>query len=194
MTELSIPDGVEVMEITGPLFFGAGEELRKAFRIEKEFAPRIRILRLRNVPAIDASGLMIRRDMVQEAQGLNVQLFFAAVQPNVMEAMKQIGLTKMLGESNIFPNVVVALNRAQAILGQQMVPLTERLRIGGEPMVIQARDIYDAVQQVGDSLTFPVEIKKRITQALLERETLMPTTLGYGFCFPHPREMNVLPP
>jgi len=194
MTELSIPDGVEVMEITGPLFFGAAEELRKAFRIEKEFAPRIRILRLRNVPAIDASGLMILRDMVQEAQGLNVQLFFAAVQPNVMEAMKKIGLTKMLGESNIFPNVVVALNRAQAILGQQMVPLTERLRIGGEPMVIQARDIYDAVQQVGDSLTFPVEIKKRITQALLVRETLMPTTLGYGFCFPHPREMNVLPP
>ena len=51
-----VPAGVEVYEINGPLFFGVADRLKDILS-HMEPAPRVFILRMRRVPAIDASGL-----------------------------------------------------------------------------------------------------------------------------------------
>src|SRR3990172_6672431 len=51
-----VPDGVEVFEIRGPFFFGAVSKFRDAVRIV-ESPPKIIIIRMRDVPAIDSTGI-----------------------------------------------------------------------------------------------------------------------------------------
>ncbi|HEY4641451.1 MAG TPA: SulP family inorganic anion transporter, partial [Thermoanaerobaculia bacterium] len=51
-----IPKGVEIYEVNGPFFFGAADKIREVVgKIEKP--PRVLILRMRNVPAVDATGI-----------------------------------------------------------------------------------------------------------------------------------------
>jgi len=51
-----VPDGVEVFEINGPFFFGAVSKFRDALNII-ENPPKVLIIRMRNVPAIDGTGI-----------------------------------------------------------------------------------------------------------------------------------------
>src|SRR5690606_20516386 len=63
----SVPPGVQVYEINGPFFFGAAETFKEQVsRIDKR--PRVLILRMRHVPAIDSTGLHALSDLVRRSQ------------------------------------------------------------------------------------------------------------------------------
>jgi len=55
----SVPNGVEVFEINGPFFFGAAEQFKDTLN-QVARKPKVLIIRLRDVPAIDATGLHVR--------------------------------------------------------------------------------------------------------------------------------------
>ena len=63
----TVPEGVEVYEINGPFFFGAVTKFKEAMRMVEK-PPKIRIIRMRNVPAIDASGLNMLREVMTESR------------------------------------------------------------------------------------------------------------------------------
>ncbi|MBK7105464.1 MAG: sulfate permease [Ignavibacteriae bacterium] len=111
-----IPVGVEVFEINGPFFFGAAKKFKdQMFAIEKP--PKIRIIRMRNVPAIDATGLQTLKDFYIDAKRQKTKLILSGVHTQPLMAMTQAGLLEIYGEDNIFGNIDDALDHARGMLG-----------------------------------------------------------------------------
>ncbi len=63
-----IPAGVEIFQVSGPFFFGAADKFKSAIRrVEKK--PEVLILRMRQVGAIDSTGLRILEDLFEKVRG-----------------------------------------------------------------------------------------------------------------------------
>jgi anti-anti-sigma regulatory factor len=72
-----IPKGVEIYEVNGPFFFGAADKIREVVgEIEK---PRALILRMRNVPAIDATGIHALEQLALKCKSQGTMLILAEV-------------------------------------------------------------------------------------------------------------------
>ncbi|MDZ4257485.1 MAG: SulP family inorganic anion transporter [Gemmatimonadales bacterium] len=76
----TIPAGVEVYEINGPFFFGAAESFRNAM-MQVADAPAVLIIRMRHVPAIDATGLHALQTLIRQMKSCNTRVLFAEIQP-----------------------------------------------------------------------------------------------------------------
>jgi SulP family sulfate permease len=129
-----IPHGVLVYEINGPFFFGAAETFKDTVG-RTMGRPRVLILRLRNVPAIDATGMNALRDVVHRTRRDKTIVLLSDVHAQPMIAMGRSGLLDEVGDDQIFGNVDDALNRARRELGlpeeeppQSAVPTVERER------------------------------------------------------------------
>jgi Sulfate permease and related transporters (MFS superfamily) len=114
----TIPAGVEVYEINGPFFFGAVEKFKEAMElIEKP--PKIRIIRMRSVPAIDSTGLHVLEELFHDSQKEKTSVIFSGVHHQPLIAFEQAGYIKLFGEENIKPNIDEALERAKEILASK---------------------------------------------------------------------------
>jgi SulP family sulfate permease len=111
-----VPEGVQVYEITGPFFFGAAEMFKdRVGRIAGK--PKVLILRLRHVPAIDSTGLHALREMVRRSRQEGTLVILSDVHAQPVVALERAGMYDELGEENIHGNIDDALNRARAHLG-----------------------------------------------------------------------------
>ncbi len=111
-----VPPGVEVYEITGPFFFGAAETFKERLgRIAVR--PKVLILRMRHVPAIDSTGLHALRDLVRRSRRDGSLVLLSDVHAQPVVALERAGLYDELGENNIHGNIDDALNRAREHLG-----------------------------------------------------------------------------
>ena len=117
----AIPDGVQVYEITGPFFFGAAEMFKdRVGRIAGK--PKVLIVRLRHVPAIDSTGLHALREFIHRSRREGMHVILSDVHAQPVVALERSGLYDELGEPNIHGNVDDALNRAREVLGLAHVP------------------------------------------------------------------------
>ena len=113
----NVPENVVVFEVQGPFFFGAVDGFRdKAMGFAKSGISTI-ILRMRMVPAIDATGLTVLADFVKQCRKRNVNIILSGVQPDSqpMKAFEHFGLVKELGKENICPHIDRALKRAEEL-------------------------------------------------------------------------------
>jgi SulP family sulfate permease len=127
-----IPLGVEVFEINGPFFFGAAKKFKDQMLAIEE-PPKVRIIRMRNVPAVDATGLQTLRDFYHDAKKNKTHMILSGVHTQPLYAMTQAGLFDLYGEENIFGNIDDALDRAREVLGlpklgrpEEFVPSVKR--------------------------------------------------------------------
>ncbi len=110
-TKQEVPPGVEVFELFGPLFFGVVERFRTALqRVQRP--PKVLIMRMRNVSAIDASGIQALEDVLLRCKRDGTLLLISGLRPQPLEALRKIGFIEKLGEKNQFPNIYEALARA----------------------------------------------------------------------------------
>lgn len=112
----NVPANVVVFEVQGPFFFGAVDGFRdKAMNFSGKGIDTI-ILRMRMVPAIDATGLTVLADFVQQCRKQKINLILSGVQPDSqpMKAFRHFGLLETIGEDNICPHIDNALERACA--------------------------------------------------------------------------------
>ncbi len=117
----AVPDGVEVYEINGPFFFGAAASFRE--QVSSARANRkVLIIRMRNVPAIDSSGLHALRELVQRSRGDGVKVMLSDIHAQPLMALGRSHLLDALGEDSIFGNLDDALNAARAHLGLPPAP------------------------------------------------------------------------
>ncbi len=117
-----VPEGVEVYEINGPFFFGAAETFRDYIgRVTRK--PQVLVIRMRNVPAIDSTGLHALKDLVRKSRREGMLVLLSDVHAQPVVAIERSGLWDELGEENIHGNLDDALNRARAHLG---LPPVER--------------------------------------------------------------------
>ena len=91
-----IPPGVILYRIEGPLFFAAAEKLDTALRASGG-KPRVVIFRMRNVPAMDASGLHAFEVAIEKLRRDHVEIFLTAVQPQPMKVMFESDLAERIG-------------------------------------------------------------------------------------------------
>ena len=114
---LAIPKGVEVYEINGPYFFGAGnrfEEIMASFGDR----PQVRIIRMRKVPFVDSTGIHNLTNLCMMSKKEGIQIVLSGVNPKVHQTLQHAGFYALVGEKNICPHIKVALERAKDIIGQ----------------------------------------------------------------------------
>ena len=112
----AIPEGVQVYEITGPFFFGAAEMFKdRVGRIAGK--PKVLIVRLRHVPAIDSTGLHALRELIHRSRHEGMLVILSDVHAQPVVALERSGLYDELTEDNIHGNIDDALNRARGYLG-----------------------------------------------------------------------------
>ncbi len=110
-----IPAGIEVYEIAGPFFFGAAEKFKDTLRFVGK-PPVVLILRLRDVPAIDGSGLNVLGELLNRCKADNTRLMLADVHSQPIVALQRSHLWQQFGEENIFGNLDDALAKARDII------------------------------------------------------------------------------
>jgi SulP family sulfate permease len=112
-----VPEGVAVFEINGPFFFGAADKFKTAInRIDK--APKVLILRLRQVPAIDATALHALEDVCIRSHKSGTHLVLSGVQPAPLATLAKAGIIDLVGRDNITGHIDEALARARDLLDQ----------------------------------------------------------------------------
>ncbi len=110
-----IPEGVEVYEINGPFFFGVADMLINTLEhIGK--TPKVFILRMRNVPAIDATGEHALENFYNTCKKAGTQLVLSGVNPAPYATLKKMHFIEMIGEENITNHIDKALIRTKEIL------------------------------------------------------------------------------
>lgn len=114
-SKINVPNGVEVYEINGPLFFGAAYKFEEALnQVSKR--PRLMIIRMRYVPAIDSTGLRILTQIVRKSKKQKVGVILSGVQDQPMHAMEQDGLLDLIGRENVCTHFEAAVQRAVNLL------------------------------------------------------------------------------
>jgi SulP family sulfate permease len=116
-----IPPGVEVYEINGPFFFGVADRLKDTLR-GLERPPKVFILRMRRVPAIDATGIHALEEFYVKCKRQHTRLLLAGVHAQPMFALARYGLTDKIGEENLFESIDDALDAAREAVGAGPAP------------------------------------------------------------------------
>ena len=110
-----IPEGVEVYEINGPFFFGVADMLINTLEhIGK--TPKVFILRMRNVPAIDATGEHALENFYSTCKKIGTQLVLSGVNPVPYATLKKMHFIDMIGQENVLDHIDKALIRTREIL------------------------------------------------------------------------------
>jgi len=110
-----IPDGVEVFEVYGSLFFGAVDQFTEAIRGLKE-KPKVFILETSSLLAIDATGIRALEDLATQMASEKTQLLISGIHKQPLFALTQSGFYDQLGENNICGSLKEAIERANVLL------------------------------------------------------------------------------
>ena len=115
LEHLTIPEHVEVYEINGPYFFGAGNRFED---IVAPFShkPKVRIIRMRKVPFIDSTGLHNLENMCLTSQKEGITVVLSGVNEKVDAVLRRNNFDALLGKENICNHIDLALARAREIV------------------------------------------------------------------------------
>jgi len=111
-----IPDGVAIYRIHGPFLFGATDKIAEvAERIDEQ--PPIVILRLRNMTAIDGTGLHAIEQLADVLHDSGRTLLLCGARQQPTRVMARAGFHRHVTAENVCAHVEDALARARAIHG-----------------------------------------------------------------------------
>jgi SulP family sulfate permease len=109
-----LPPYVLVLRIHGPFLFGATEKLSEA-TVDIDSLPPIIVLRLRNMTAIDATGLHELERLTERLRATGRTLLLCGARSQPEQLLRQSPFLEYLGEANMLPHVEAALSRAREI-------------------------------------------------------------------------------
>ena len=107
-----VPEHVRVYEVSGPLFFGAAD---KILDIRFKDYTKCLILRMRSVPAIDASAMASLERLHKKCKEKDVTLILSHVNTQPLNAMKKSGFFDKVGRNNFCNHIDDALKVASRI-------------------------------------------------------------------------------
>lgn len=110
-----VPEGVLVYEINGPFFFGVVDRLAD-LSMRGAGAPHVFILQMRDVPAIDASGLHALEQFHDRCRRQGADLLVVGLHAQPWMAVRRSGLDDRLGEENLCASLDEALERSRRML------------------------------------------------------------------------------
>lgn len=112
---LTIPKGVEVYEINGPYFFGAGNRFEEIMATLGD-RPKVRIIRMRKVPFVDSTGIHNLTNLCEMSQKEGIQIVLSGVTEKVHSQLNKAGFYDIVGQDNICSHIDIALDRAKEII------------------------------------------------------------------------------
>jgi SulP family sulfate permease len=119
----AVPAGIEVYEIDGPFFFGAAEKFKDVLA-EVFRKPKVLIIRMRHVPAIDSTGLNVLRDLIRRTRHDRTLVLISELQSQPLLAMRRSGLLDEIGQDNVVGTIDLALAIGQQYLvGRPSTPV-----------------------------------------------------------------------
>ncbi|MBR0429024.1 MAG: STAS domain-containing protein [Lachnospiraceae bacterium] len=108
----SVPKHVRVYEISGPMFFGMTDMISEI--TVKEFT-RVLVIRMRGVPALDASAMKSLEDLYNRCNKAGVKVVFSHVNAQPMKTMEKAGFVEKVGRDNFCAHIDDALERAASL-------------------------------------------------------------------------------
>ena len=111
---LIVPDGVEVYEINGPYFFGAGNKAEELMSSLRDL-PKVRIIRMRRVPFIDSTGIHNLTNICITSKKQNVDIVLSGVNPKVHAVLEKAHFYDIIGEDHICSHIDLALEKAKEL-------------------------------------------------------------------------------
>lgn len=117
---LDVAKGVEVYEIDGPFFFGVATKFDELMRTTLGAKPIVRIIRMRKVPFIDATGVHNLEILIQSSLKEGIHVVLSGVKPEVRTVLKHAGVDRMIGDDHICSHITLAVNKANRIALDEM--------------------------------------------------------------------------
>jgi SulP family sulfate permease len=109
-----LPPYVLVLRIHGPFLFGATEKLSEA-TVDVDSLPPVVIVRLRNMTAIDATGLHELERLTERLRSTGRTLLLCGARSQPEQLLRQSSFFRNLGGENMLPHVEAALSRAREV-------------------------------------------------------------------------------
>jgi SulP family sulfate permease len=107
-----LPKGVQLYAIDGPFFFGAADKFREALG-QVSSAPRVLILVMRRVPAIDSTGINALRNVIERFQKDGTRVILVGPRAQPLAAMARTGILATIGEDGVVPDLDSAIALAE---------------------------------------------------------------------------------
>lgn len=108
-----VPENTRVYEINGPMFFAASDKFN--YILDSTKGIDVLVLRMRNVPAIDASGVEMLDKITKRCKKHNIEVVFSHVNDQPMKAMEKAGFVQRVGRENFCDHIDTALIRAEKL-------------------------------------------------------------------------------
>ncbi len=108
----ALPKDVQVYAINGPFFFGAADRFKDTLA-EVGSHPKVLILRLRDVPVIDSTGLHALHDVVKRSQREGTRVLLTEVQPAVRRVIERSHVGDLLGPEAITDSLDDAITQVR---------------------------------------------------------------------------------
>lgn len=115
---LDVANGVSVYEIDGPFFFGVATKFDELMRSALADKPKVRIIRMRKVSFIDATGLHNLEILIRSSQNEGIHVVLSGVKDNVRASLEQAGIDKMIGTDHICDHITKAVVMANRIAAE----------------------------------------------------------------------------
>ncbi len=111
----SLPKGISVYEINGPFFFGAANRYKEVLK-EVGIRSKVMVLRMRNVPFIDATGVHNFREVLKTLTHYKVKIILSGVRPEVLDVLKKSSIEQYIPDDFICSNYDTAKLKAVEVL------------------------------------------------------------------------------
>lgn len=114
-----IPEGVAIYKIHGPFLFGSTDKAKEVVgNVDK--LPQVVIVRLRNMTAIDTTGIQALEDLAESILASGRSVIFCGMRSQPEAMMRRAGFARLVGEENLCPNAAQALERASRLLNEAL--------------------------------------------------------------------------
>ncbi len=108
---LELPAHTSVFEISGPMFFGAAYKIREGLKFMDK-RTEFFIIRMRNVPVIDATGLSSFRSLIEHVQKRKMKVILTGLDSEqVRNELEDAGILNLIGHENIYPDLFEAIRK-----------------------------------------------------------------------------------
>ncbi len=120
--ELHVVKGVSIYEIDGPFFFGVATKFDEVMRGAMREKPVVRIIRMRKVPFIDATGVHNLEILIGSSLDEGIAIVLSGVQPGVREVLHKAGVDRLISPDRICSHISRAVVIANQIATEATKP------------------------------------------------------------------------
>lgn len=116
---LDVARGVSIYEIDGPFFFGVATKFDEVMRTTTgNLKPKVRIIRMRKVSFIDATGLHNLEILIKSSQREGIHVVLSGVNDGVRHSLEQAGIDILIGQDKVCDHITKAVAMANRIVAE----------------------------------------------------------------------------